>query len=143
MNNGKGIYTCGPMEDVSRSTMNGWRSEVDHVFKNIDGVKILHPTRRTAMHEIGTQDPNVQRSIVKMDLQDIADTSVLLADLRDSSGGRRWGSVCEIAHAHTKNKIIIVVMDPEQSNHPFITFYATEIYRDMSEAIEACKKYFE
>jgi hypothetical protein len=139
---GKGIYTCGPMEDVSRKTMNSWRAEVDHVFKNFD-IKILHPTRRASIHEIGDQSTNVQRSIVKMDLQDIADTSVILADLRDSSGGKRWGSVCEIAHAHTKHKTIIVVMDPEQKNHPFITFYATEIYRDMSEAIEACKKYFE
>ncbi len=138
----KGIYTCGPMEDVSRATMNGWRADLERAFFG-RGVKILHPTRRASIHEIGEQDPNIQRSIVKMDLQDISDTSVVLADLRDSSGGKRWGSVCEIAHAHTKNKIIIVVMDPEQKNHPFITFYATEIHRSMEDGIEACKKYFE
>jgi hypothetical protein len=139
--NGKGIYTCGPMEDISSSAMRGWRDNVEQKLKNHD-IKIVHPTRRAAMHEIGTQDLNTQHAIVKMDLQDISDCSLILADLRDTSGGRRWGSVMEIAHAHTKNKIIIVVMDEGQSNHPFITYYATEIYRSMDEAIEACVKYF-
>ena len=134
-------YLAGPMEGLTLEQMTEWRRHATHqlFLKDID---TLDPTRRVSYHDQRDHAYAASR-VVKHDLQDIAFSSVILADLRDSTPGRKWGTVCEIAHAHTKNKIIIVVTDPMQFKHPFIEFYATEIHHDLDSAIDAVATYYE
>lgn len=136
------VYLAGSMEFVTLEEMKGWRSYVTEQLKLAD-ITTLDPTRRVAMHLNGQKHSrNTSRALVKQDLQDICHSRVLFVNLKDSSSGRKWGTVCEVAHAHTKNKIIIAVIDKDQYVHPFIDFYATEIYDDFDEAIEAVKSYY-
>jgi hypothetical protein len=135
------VYLAGAIEGLTREQMEGWRKHATRklFFKDID---TLDPTRRVTYHDQAKNDYTANR-VVKHDLQDIAHSSVILADLRDSTPGRKWGTICEVAHSHTKNKIIICVTDMGQFKHPFVEFYATEIYHDLDEAIEAVATYFE
>jgi nucleoside 2-deoxyribosyltransferase len=133
------VYLCGPIEGLTREEANEWRDEakVKLALKNID---VLDPTRRVSY--VDSNCPHADARIFKSDLQDIAYSSVLLVNLRKSLPGMKWGTVAEVAHAHTKNKIIIIVLDPDQWVHPFISQYATEIHTDMLSAIAAVKEYF-
>jgi hypothetical protein len=85
---------------------------------------------------------NAVNRVVKMDLQDISNSTVLLCDMRYNQPGKRWGSMAEIAHAHTKNKIIIVWTDEDDIKHPFLEFYATEIHHTLKECVEAIVNYY-
>jgi len=134
-------YLAGPMEGLTYFEMTEWRKYATSQL-NLREIDTLDPTRRISYHD---QEKTIYTAsrVVKHDLQDIAFSSIILADLRDSTPGRKWGTVCEIAHAHTKNKIIIVLNDKTQFKHPFIEFYATEIYNDLDKAIEAVSTYYQ
>jgi hypothetical protein len=134
------VYCAGSMEGVTYEEMTGWRKYVTNEL-SLRGIDTLDPTRRILYHDQKEQSYAAAR-VVKHDLQDIHYSSVVFADLRDSTPGRKWGTVCEIAHAHTKNKIIIVVTDEGQFKHPFIEFYATEVHHSLEDAVEAVSTYF-
>ena len=135
------VYLAGPMEGLTFEEMTEWRYAATRLL-NLAEIDTLDPTRRVSYHNQTKNDYTAGR-VVKHDLQDIAYSSVVLADLRDSTPGRKWGTVCELAHAHTKNKIIIVITNKDQFKHPFIEFYATEIYHDLTDAIEAVTTYYQ
>jgi len=135
------VYLAGPMEGLTFEEMTEWRYAATRLL-NLADIDTLDPTRRVSYHNQTKNDYTAGR-VVKHDLQDIAYSSVVLADLRDSTPGRKWGTVCELAHAHTKNKIIIVITNKDQFKHPFIEFYATEIYHDLTDAIEAVTTYYQ
>jgi len=141
------VYLAGPMEDCSKDDMTGWRNIA---AKQLDVFEIpsLDPTRRVSFHDQldhQLQDEyrgmNICRRIFKQDLQDIADSRVILADVRRSSG-RGTGTSMELMFAHTKNKIIILWADKDDFPHPFIEAIATEKYYDLEEAIEAAGSYY-
>jgi len=135
-------YLAGPIEGLTLYQATGWRNEASFELNNF-GVDTLDPTRRTSFVDSNhLTTKNAARRVWKADLQDIAYSTVVLANLSDSLPGKKWGTVCEIAHAHTKNKIIIVVMDKDQFEHPFITQYATEVHHTLNDAIEAVKEYY-
>lgn len=135
------VYLAGPMEGVSEKAMKGWRDTATASLKEA-GIRSLDPSRRKKFHD-EPYSANLANRIVKMDLQDIARSSVVLANLSKEAleGGRAWGTVSEIAHSHTKNKIIVVVTDPDFV-HPFIDFYATEQHHDLESALSAIKNYY-
>jgi hypothetical protein len=135
------VYLAGPIEGLTKEEMSSWRDYVTQKL-NLYEIDTLDPTRRISFHDQKDKDYAAAR-VVKHDLQDIAFSSVVLVDLRDSTKGRKWGTVCEVAHSHTKNKIIIVVIDKEQFRHPFIEFYATEIHYDLDEAVDAVITYYQ
>jgi hypothetical protein len=128
------------MEGLTYEQMTGWRKKASEQLWLRD-IDTLDPTRRISYHDQEKNDYTANR-VVKHDLQDIAYSTVVLADLRDSLPGRKWGTVCEIAHAHTKNKIIVVITDPTQFKHPFIEYYATEIHHNLEDAIDAVVTYY-
>lgn len=136
----KGIYLAGSIEGISDTLAKGWRDDATKFFATKD-IKVWDPTRRISYRD-SPQDLNAQRRIVKMDLQDIANSSVVIANLRDTCPGKKWGTLMEVAHAHTKNKIIIVWLDQDQWVHPFVGFYATEIHYNLADAMEAAAEYF-
>ena len=140
-------YLAGPMEDVSKDHMISWRAKTTYEL-GLSGIQTLDPTRRISFHdqlEPFLQDDhrgtNVCKRIFKQDLQDIAESKSIIADVRRSSG-RGTGTSCELMFAHTKNKIIILWADEDDFPHPFLEAMATEKHYNLEDAIEAVKTYY-
>jgi len=140
-------YLAGPMEDVSKDHMTSWRAKTTYEL-GLSGIQTLDPTRRISFHdqlEPFLQDDhrgmNVCKRIFKQDLQDIAESKAIIADVRRSSG-RGTGTSCELMFAHTKNKIIILWADEDDFPHPFLEAMATEKHYNLEDAIEAVKTYY-
>jgi len=140
------VYTAGAMEHVSISDMLDWRKYVEKYLDDF-GIKCLHPTRRAPLHLTPDEKEaistyNKLKRIEAQDMVDIKKSRVVLADLRDSVPGKKWGTVIEVAKAHDWDKIVIVLVDPTQFKHPFIYAYATEVHYDLQEAVEAVVGYY-
>jgi len=133
------VYLAGSIEGISWEEATEWRNKAKTYLENFD-IDCLDPCRRVAFAE--TTERHADARIFKADLQDISYSSVLLVNLCESIPGKKWGTVCETAHAHTKNKIIIVLMDEGQWLHPFISMYATEIHYTLNDACNAVREYF-
>lgn len=133
------VYLAGPIEGLTTEEANGWR-DYSALYLGVKDIDVLNPCRRVSFVDTKARDADAR--IWKCDLQDIAYSSIVLANLSDSLPGRKWGTVAEVAHAHTKNKIIIVLQNKNQFHHPFITQYATEIHYTLDSALEAVSEYF-
>lgn len=107
----------------------------------------LDPTRRVSFHDelyLGEQHTPVQsvcRRIFKMDMQDIANSTVVLADIRRDSG-RGTGTSMELMFAHMKNKIIILWADKDDLIHPFYESIYTEKYFELEDCLDAITNYY-
>ena len=141
------VYLAGPMEDCSEDHMTGWRQLTANALKLSD-INTLDPTRRVSFHDqLGenlqdlTKTMNTCKRIFKQDLQDIAESKVVLADVRRSSG-RGTGTSMELMFAHTKNKIIILWADEGDFIHPFYEAMATEKHYSLEEAVDAVRLYY-
>ena len=133
------VYLCGPIEGLTPEQQTKWRNDATFYLR-LNDITTLDPCRRTNF--VLDSSAFAAKRIFKSDLQDISYSTVILANLCDSLPGRKWGSIAEIAHAHTQNKIIIVVMDEGQFMHPFISCYATEVHFSLNSAINAVKEYY-
>jgi nucleoside 2-deoxyribosyltransferase len=141
------VYVAGPMEDCSKDFMKGWRDAVTEDL-NAEGIDVLDPTRRVSFHDqLGSnledevRNMNTCKRIFKQDLQDIAESRIVLADVRRNSG-RGTGTSCELMFAHMKNKIIIIVAEKDDFIHPFYEAMYTEKHYDFESAVEAVKSYY-
>jgi nucleoside 2-deoxyribosyltransferase len=141
------VYLAGPMEDCTEDHMTGWRQLTANALKLSD-INTLDPTRRVSFHDqLGenlenvTKTMNTCKRIFKQDLQDIAESKVVLADVRRSSG-RGTGTSMELMFAHTKNKIIILWADEGDYIHPFYEAMATEKHYSLEEAVDAVRLYY-
>jgi nucleoside 2-deoxyribosyltransferase len=141
------VYLAGPMEDCTEDHMTGWRQLTANALKLSD-INTLDPTRRVSFHDqLGenlqdlTKTMNTCKRIFKQDLQDIAESKVVLADVRRSSG-RGTGTSMELMFAHTKNKIIILWADEGDFIHPFYEAMATEKHYSLEEAVDSVRLYY-
>jgi len=141
------VYLAGPMEDCSTDHMTGWRQLTADALELSD-INTLDPTRRVSFHDqLGenlqdlTKTMNTCKRIFKQDLQDIAESKVVLADVRRSSG-RGTGTSMELMFAHTKNKIIILWADEGDFIHPFYEAMATEKHYSLEEAVDSVRLYY-
>lgn len=142
------VYLAGPMEDCTLDHMSGWRANASHWLDMAD-IESLDPTRRVEFHnsmtklnDRATLDQSMCRRIFKMDLQDIANSTVVLADVRRSSG-RGTGTSMELMFAHMKNKVIILWADEEDISHPFYESIYTEKHNTLEDCIEAITYYYD
>jgi len=141
------VYLAGPMEDCTSNHMKGWRDEVAFMLTH-SGIESLDPTRRVSAHDQLTanlQDLtktlNVCKRIFKQDMQDIADSRIVVADVRRDSG-RGTGTSMELMFAHTKNKIILLWANEGDFVHPFYEAVATEKHFSIDDVIEAVQEYY-
>jgi len=141
------VYLAGPMEDCTEDHMTGWRQLTANALKLSD-INTLDPTRRVSFHDqLGenlenvTKTMNTCKRIFKQDLQDIAESKVVLADVRRGSG-RGTGTSMELMFAHTKNKIIILWADEGDYIHPFYEAMATEKHYSLEEAVDSVRLYY-
>ena len=141
------VYLAGPMEDCTKKHMTAWRTQASNSLDNA-GIKYLDPTRRVTFHdeltlgEVGVPEQSICRRIFKMDMQDIANSTVVLADVRRDSG-RGTGTAMELMFAHTKNKIIILWADEQDHIHPFYESIYTEKHYTLDDCLDACNYYFD
>ena len=141
------VYLAGPMEDCSETHMKGWREYMRFELED-SGIKCLDPTRRVSFHDqLGehiqdiTKTTNICKRIFKQDLQDIANSRIVVADVRRGSG-RGTGTYMELMFAHTKNKIIILWADENDFVHPFYEAMATEKHYKLSDVLTAVEEYY-
>ena len=140
------VYLAGPMEDCEMEHMTGWRNCAQKMLANMD-ITALDPTRRVSFHDelyLGEQHTPVQstcRRIFKMDMQDIANSNVILADIRRDSG-RGTGTAMELMFAHIKNKIIILWANNDDQIHPFYESIYTEKYFELEDCLDAITNYY-
>ncbi len=140
------VYLAGPMEDCTQKRMTAWRLRAAELLMKNDIIS-LDPTRRVSFHDelyLGEQHTPVQstcRRIFKMDMQDIANSNVVLADIRRNSG-RGTGTAMELMFAHMKNKIIILWADEGDHIHPFYESIYTEKHFELDDCIEAISYYY-
>jgi len=140
------VYLAGPMEDCTKDRMLSWRENAEKKLSLLE-INTLNPTRRVSFHDelyLGETQTPVQstcRRIFKMDMQDIANSTVVLADVRRSSG-RGTGTSMELMFAHMKNKIIILWADENDLIHPFYESIYTEKYFTLNECLEAITYYY-
>ena len=90
----------------------------------------------------GVPVQSVCRRIFKMDMQDIANSTLILANVRRDSG-RGTGTAMELMFAHMKNKIIILWANEEDLIHPFYESIYTEKHNTLEECLDACTYYFD
>jgi len=140
------VYLAGPMEDCTKEHMTGWRSYTENKLRQME-IDSLDPTRRVSFHDelyLGEQHTPVQsvcRRIFKMDMQDIANSTVVLADIRRNSG-RGTGTSMELMFAHMKNKIIILWAGKDDLIHPFYESIYTEKYFELEDCLDAITNYY-
>ena len=142
------VYLAGPMEDCSESVMTEWRTHVASELMLWD-IDCLDPTRRVSFHnqlyDTTLQDDirnmNLCKRIFKQDMQDIANSRVIIADVRRKSG-RGTGTSMELMFAHMKNKILIMWGDYNDHIHPFYESIYTEKHYDLNDVIESVKEYY-
>jgi len=141
------VYLAGPMEDCSEIDMTAWRKTATQVLSFAD-IPTLDPTRRVSFHnqlqehlQDVTKTMNTCKRIFKQDLQDIAESKIILADVRRNSG-RGTGTSMELMFAHTKNKIIILWANEGDYVHPFYEAMATEKHYNFNDALEAVAEYY-
>jgi len=140
------VYLAGPMEDCTKKRMTAWRLRAADILQKND-ISSLDPTRRVDFHdqlklsETATHEQSACRRIFKMDMQDIANSTVVLADVRRDSG-RGTGTAMELMFAHMKNKVIILWADRDDYVHPFYESIYTEKYFELDDCIEAISYYY-
>ena len=133
------VYLAGPIEGISLEEATKWRETATSFLKE-KGIKILDPTRRKKFHD-QPYSANLAKKIVRMDVNDIGASSVILMNLKDRGAGKAWGTICELILAAYQAKTIIVVLE-EGFKHPFIDVYATEIHHTLEEALDATLAYY-
>jgi nucleoside 2-deoxyribosyltransferase len=133
------VYLAGSIEGVSLQEATEWRETATQYFEKA-GVKVLDPTRRKKFHD-QPYSQNLAKKIVRMDLNDIYESSVVLMNLKDRGKGKAWGTICELILAYQAGKTIIVVLE-EDFKHPFIDVFATEIHHSLDDAVFAAMAYY-
>lgn len=133
-----GIYLGGKMEKIEWSEMTGWRDEMKVVLDALE-IPYLCPTRRGILHE-RFDDENVRGRIVQQDLQDLCRCSVMIANMQGPGAG--LGTMAEMSIAQRDRIPIILILDEGAFKHPFLFYFATEVYYNCDDALEAAISYF-
>jgi nucleoside 2-deoxyribosyltransferase len=115
------VYLCGPMEHVSAAEAQGWRQTATTLLSNA-GIKVFDPCRR--LHNFR---PEEMKSIFELDLRDIRESDMILANLQDVEKIPRHGSAMEIFYAaYVCNVPVVAFKDNKQHIHPFFESLVTE-----------------
>ncbi len=127
------IYLCGPVEKTSPDEAFYWRDRVIQEFGNI----CLDPTRNIRDKfdiSIEFSDSKLEvNEIVHVDLSDVYNCSIVLANYSDASK-QYIGASMELAYARMWHKKIIIWSNWAQ-DHPFLAYHATIILPELQECI--------
>jgi nucleoside 2-deoxyribosyltransferase len=116
------VYLCGGINGLTNDQCKNWRSIAKKQLKHTT----IDPMRRDYR---GTEDEHV-RDIVEGDVEDIAKSTVVLANATRPS----WGTAMEIYVAYQQGKCVVVVASPPIS--PWLRYHATHIFPSLEQAIK-------
>lgn len=129
----KTVYLAGSMVGRTHEEMIGWRNEAKMGFAN-NGISTLDPCRRTPYHEMNGSSLGKAKFVFHSDLADIDNSSLILADVRVSSG-KAAGTNMELMYAWTKRIPIVLWVDPDDYSHPFYECMCLSKCSSLKEAI--------
>ena len=134
------VYLAGPIEGIPFEQAKGWRETATSFFKE-HGVTTLDPTRRKQFHD-QPYSYDLAKKIVRLDVNDIHQSHVVLLNLKERGQGRAWGTICEMVIAASRDRAVIAVLE-EGFKHPFVDVFCTEIHHTLEDAMKATLAYGE
>jgi nucleoside 2-deoxyribosyltransferase len=127
------IYSAGPMEHVSADEAQGWRSVVDLQLGSI--ITHLNPCRR--LHNFR---PEEMKSIFELDIRDINESDIIIANLDNLKEIPRHGTAMEVFYASYVRRIpVIAFKSSKQHVHPFFESLVTEWRSTVEKACDTIK----
>jgi len=142
------VYLGGPIEGLPLDVVKEWRETATTFYQNWflerassnPYVKTIDPCRRKAFHD-EPYSSNLAHRIVQLDTNDIANSDLVLCNLKDRGQGKCWGSVMELVIAKQLGKPVITILE-EGYHHPFVEVYSTEIHHTLEDGLNASLGYF-
>jgi nucleoside 2-deoxyribosyltransferase len=133
------IYMIGPMDGCDNSIITPWRDKTKDFFKTYDNVMLLDPTRRP--HDCGLS----HREIYQLDLQDVKDCDLALADIRFFNR-ESTGSACELFYcSEILKKPVIGWLTPDRKA-PHIRLFMNQIvtrqFENLDDALDHIVAYY-
>ena len=126
------IYLAGPMENVNLKEQTGWR---EYMTLKLPDWKVLNPVYRSL------KDGYNHRRIYELDMRDVRESDVILADLRRSNS-EGHGTAMEVHYAYQKNIPVIGYAIQDQKKHPFLEVCVTEWTTDLDKAVRILNEFY-
>jgi nucleoside 2-deoxyribosyltransferase len=124
------IYLAGPMENVSEHEALQWRDKAKEIL-HLNNVATLDPCRR--IHDF---QPKYMRRIFELDLRDIQECDLILANLNDPKLAKH-GTAMEVFYAaYVLRKPVVAFKADPTVLHPFFESLVTEWRSDVTKACE-------
>ena len=124
------VYLCGPINGCNDTECRDWREYAKSKLRHT-----LDPMRR----DYRGREAECAEEIVKGDMKDIEDCSVVLANCPKPS----VGTSMEILLAHQQSKLVIAVVPDESTASPWLCYHCEEIHESLEDAIESIHCWFE
>ena len=128
------VYLCGPIMDCSPAESGLWRERAKKLFS--ERFVLLDPMRRN----FKDREVDSANEIVSFDLQDIADSDIVLVNYCKPS----VGSAMEVFHAsYNLDKFVIAFSPfPFKECNPWMIRFCTKILPDLESAIKYIEEHF-
>lgn len=114
------IYLAGPMENVTNTDAIGWREDVTRMLVGA-GCTVLDPCRR-----IHDNDQKYMRRIFELDLRDIRESDIIIANLNDPKLAKHGTAIEVFYMAYVLQKPVVAFKSDSAVLHPFFESLVTE-----------------
>jgi hypothetical protein len=120
------VYLAGPINGCTDGQCNDWRTLAKHELK----CDTLDPMRRD--YRGRELEPGIAAEIVRGDEQDIAASSIVLANCPKPS----WGTAMELRMAKSElAKVVVIVVPDGAVISPWLVHHSDYVCRDLRDAI--------
>ena len=126
------------MEHVTAESAQGWRDEMKTLISKYHDVKFLDPCRR-----IHSFDPREMKRIFELDIRDINESDILVANLDKLKEIPRHGTAMEVFYAAYIRRIPVIAFKSNKDHiHPFFESLVTEWRSDHVKAAETIMEHY-
>ena len=125
----KTLYLAGPIFGRTDDECKAWRDTATNVLGN--SFRILSPMTR----DCRGMEESLHRDLVTLDLEDIDQSDVILANVASPS----WGTAMEIFHAARTGRVVVGFGARPGEVSPWLRTHTLAIYATLEEACEAVK----
>lgn len=128
------VYLCGPIMDASPEDSAVWREKAKMLFP--ERFTLLDPMRRN----FKDREVDSANEIVSFDLQDIADSDIVLVNYCKPS----MGTAMEVFHASFNLGKFVIAFSPFsfQDCNPWMVRFCTKILKDLDTAVAYIDEHF-
>ncbi len=128
------IYLAGPMENIDLKSMSGWRNNAARQLR-MNGWKVLDPVARSL------KDGYNHKRIYELDMRDVRESDVILADLRRANR-ECHGTSMEVQEAYRNDIPVMGWATFQQKRHPFLEVCVTEWCVDLDVGIKVLNDFY-